>query len=349
MDYNYSELNFSNPIGPTPFDGQGFAEGFPARRHNDKAIIDAAYREARADWVKLVGTPIDNIYGCLSHSYGSFAELIMPMHRPERLRIIAYSYEYHFLHDSITDTATQAETDAHAPTTSTAEITDLPSLENRLSGRTQIKQKMMRELKALDPVCAQPIFEEWRLFLKQGAGRDKTQIFPNLEKYLDYRYTDSGLPWVAMCTAFGLGVALGEKEREVTDHILRAWTLAFALANDYFSFDVEYEQFNESGATTLTNVVWLVMKWDGVDIKAAKAKVKTIVLDYEKQLHGKWREFMERKDEEATPELKYVTALAHHIRGNYVWASSTPRYNAEAREEFDEIESEISKTALSTG
>jgi hypothetical protein len=70
---------------------------------------------------------------------------------------------------------------------------------------------------------------------------------------------------------FGMGMTLSKEEDAQLDSIRKPCYAALGLANDYFSLDREYTEFQESGESkTLTNSVWLHMQWHHVESSAAK-------------------------------------------------------------------------------
>ena len=73
---------------------------------------------------------------------------------------------------------------------------------------------------------------------------------------------------------FGMAMSLTKLKEAQMEHRSRPCYAALGLANDYFSFDIEYEESKASDVSNMTNAVWLFMKWRNVSVEAAKAKVK---------------------------------------------------------------------------
>ncbi len=91
------------------------------------------------------------------------------------------------------------------------------------------------------------------------SKRDKTIPFNTMEDYIEYRIVDTGAPFVDKLMLFGMGTTLSQDELAQVAPIARPCYAALGLANDYFSFDVEYEVFKNSNAKTMTNAAWLFM------------------------------------------------------------------------------------------
>ena len=62
---------------------------------------------------------------------------------------------------------------------------------------------------------------------------------------------------------FGMGFTLTREEEERTAPVIKPCFAALGLANDYYSFDIEWKEFQEEKTSdenpTMTNAVWLYM------------------------------------------------------------------------------------------
>jgi hypothetical protein len=83
---------------------------------------------------------------------------------------------------------------------------------------------------------------------------------------------------------FGMGLSLTQEEKDLMEPIARPCFAALGLGNDYVSFDVEYAEFKESGASTMTNAVWQYMQWENIGVEEAKEKVKQVTTHYESEI-----------------------------------------------------------------
>ena len=312
----------SRPLDLTRYDTQGFCRDFPARRHNHEEEADNGSREARADWVRYIG-PVDAAGGCNPFS-GHFAALTLPTCKPERLRLISYVFEYAFLHDNVLESAAKALKDGNEDCEGFGLRGHQSSKLRSVVGSKQIQSKMMLEMLSVDPECANVAIDAWKVMVDTTAKRDKTIPFANMEEYIDYRIVDTGAPFVDKIMLFGMGMTLGQDELAQVAPIARPCYAALGLANDYFSFDVEYEVFRNSSAKTMTNAAWLFMYWDGVNVTEAKELVRVTTWKYERQFEQL------RKESEGTlpPKLrKYLLGLAYQVSGNVIWSLDNPRYH----------------------
>jgi hypothetical protein len=75
----------------SPNDTHGLASNYTLRRHKFEAEANAGCHEARSDWIKYIG-PIEEFGGC-NPINGNFTAVVLPLSKPERLRLIAYVLE----------------------------------------------------------------------------------------------------------------------------------------------------------------------------------------------------------------------------------------------------------------
>jgi ophiobolin F synthase len=73
------------------YDTHGLSSNYTLRRHKYEAEANAGSHEARLDWIKYIG-PIDT-FGNVNPINGNFAAVVLPLTKPERLRLIAYVFE----------------------------------------------------------------------------------------------------------------------------------------------------------------------------------------------------------------------------------------------------------------
>jgi hypothetical protein len=130
---------------------------------------------------------------------------------------------------------------------------------------------------------------------------------------------------------FGMGMQMSDEEDEKLKPIIQPCYAALGLANDYFSFDREYAEFTASNAETLTNAVWLHMKWHGVDVEAAKDMVRSATYEYEKTFLERVEEFKRTQAPISQKLDRYLRALSYQVSGNVVWSLNCPRYHPEFR------------------
>lgn len=73
------------------YNTNGFCRNFTLRRSKREAEANAESHEARVDWIKYIG-PLDEFGGC-NPINGNFSAVVLPLIKPERLRVVAYILE----------------------------------------------------------------------------------------------------------------------------------------------------------------------------------------------------------------------------------------------------------------
>lgn len=130
---------------------------------------------------------------------------------------------------------------------------------------------------------------------------------------------------------WGMGITMTEDEDKQVADVIYPLYAALGLANDYFSFDREWEEAKEPDAPKPLNAVWHYMRWRDVDIPTAKELVRDATNEYE-------RKFLDLSDEFRTKNApisdkldQYLTILSYMVSGNIFWSLNCPRYHPEFR------------------
>ncbi|USP73611.1 fusicoccadiene synthase [Curvularia clavata] len=295
MKMQISDDTTSDIIPISQYNTHGLCSNYTLRRHKYEAEANAGCREARSDWIKYIG-PIEQFGGC-NPINGNFSAVVLPLCRPERLRLIAYVLEYAFLYDNMIELEQPDTSDPGRHENQEWKNTN-PAL-----GKTQIQAKMMTQLASADKACTERIKRVWQEMITTTLC-DKDKQFTSLDEYVDFRIVDTGAPFVEAMLLFGMGIILSEEEDAELDPIRKPCYAALGLANDYFSFDRD---------------------------NAAKEMTKQATKRYEEEFLEKCTEY--RRAYAPLPEKldRYLDALAYQVSGNVVWSLNCPRYHPEHR------------------
>ncbi|GLB12133.1 terpene cyclase [Aspergillus tubingensis] len=306
-------------------DLQGFCRDYPLRRHKFEDWANTGSQQCRNDWEQYIG-PIER-WGCCNPWEGHFSAVVLPFCRPDRIAIISYCFEYAFMYDNVVESAAKSTLNNNTDDIALNE-TEYRTVRS-VTGTKQIQSKMLLDLLSIDAACAEVVIESWKTMINTTAKQDKTRAFRNLEEYVDYRIVDTGAPFVDTLMRFGMGLLLTTEEEELVAPIVKPCYAALGLANDYFSFDVEWEEYRkpESNQTAMTNAVWLFMQWHQVDEEGAKRLVQQVTNDYERGYQQRVQEFIAGKGKSNTKLQLYLTALGCQIPGNVAWSLRCPRYH----------------------
>jgi hypothetical protein len=135
---------------------------------------------------------------------------------------------------------------------------------------------------------------------------------------------------------FGMGMTLTDVELLGLKGVVHPCHACLGLANDYFSFDREYADFDSAGGRKLINAVWLFMQWQRVDAATAKQIVKKVASEYEGEFLRRWDEWKTTQKPPSQRLEKYLEALSYMVSGNVYWSLNCPRYNPHFRYDIDD-------------
>ncbi|KAJ5094984.1 geranylgeranyl pyrophosphate synthase [Penicillium argentinense] len=193
---------------------------------------------------------------------------------PKRLSLVSYIFEYAFLYDNVLESVSKALLDAGTDHLVLDEI-DYRTVRS-VTGTKQIQSKILLELLSIDKPCAEVVIDAWKVMVGTTAACDKSCIFYGLDDFVEYRIIDT---------------------EELVAPIARPCFAALGLANDYFSLDIEWEEFQ----------------------KTQKSQNKC----YNDESHVALYPLF-------TPNsAKYLKALAFQMPGNVAWSLRCPRYHPE--------------------
>ena len=131
-----------------------------------------------------------------------------------------------------------------------------------------------------------------------------------------------------MLMRFGMGIVLTPEKQKLIEPIVKPCYAALGLANDYFSFDIEWEEFQaESDKTTMTNAVWLFMQWENLNAEQAKRRVQEVTKQYEQQYLRNIADFAAGEGKENIKLQTYLKAQGYQVPGNVAWSLRCPRYH----------------------
>ncbi|KAL4961087.1 bifunctional terpene synthase/polyprenyl synthetase family protein [Aspergillus stella-maris] len=302
----------------------GFCSDYELRRHNHEHLANEGSLRCRTDWEQFIG-PIER-WGSCNPWEGHFGAVVLPFCKPERLAVICYIFEYAFLYDNVVESAAKSTLNLNTDNIALDE-TEYRTVRSIL-GTKQIQSKMLLELLSIDAPCAEVVINSWKEMISTTAKQDKTRVFNNLEEYVDYRIIDTGAPFVDMLMRFGMGIKLTPEEQKRIESIVKPCYAALGLANDYFSFDIEWEEFQaESDKTTMTNAVWLFMQWENLNVEQAKRRVQEVTNQYEQQYLKNIADFAADEGKENIKLQTYLKAQGYQVPGNVAWSLQCPRYH----------------------
>lgn len=220
-----------------------------------------------------------------------------------------------------------------------------------VAGAKQMYSKILLDMFAIDEPCAQRVIDMWKQGLSVTRQLRNGRPYISLEEYIPYRTWDTAarlvhskaesmlivltnIRFVLAMMLFGAGIAMTDEEfADIEDVAFPAYA-ALGLANDYFSFDREYAEREESSADAkkepLVNAVWLCMEWSNMDVAQAKELVRTKILFCETEYLSRKSAFLSKNPGSEKFRLCF-DGISYIVSGNIIWSLTCPRYNPERR------------------
>ena len=215
------------------------------------------------------------------------------------------------------------------------------------SGKSQIQAKFILELMSIDSERANVLVKCWEQLMQVGASGSKDREFHNLDEYVPWRIDDAGEPyvftsvrstygyvdvirfWFGIIT-YGMALTISDDERKLIRQVTVPAFANLALANDFFSWQKEYDDFKQnSEATYMVNAIWIVMKEHSLTIEGAKQMLQDKIAGYCQEYLQLKAEF-ESSTVVSVDTKRYLSALELTIAGNVGWSQFSPRYRFSA-------------------
>ena len=127
---------------------------------------------------------------------------------------------------------------------------------------------------------------------------------------------------------FSLGIFISDDEEALVQPIIDAATEGLLLANDFFSWEREYREFQSGQSKRIVSAVELFIRTEKLTIGDAKDEVRRRIIKSE-------REFCQRRDElyRTHPDIplklkRWIDSAGLAVSGNHYWCSACPRQNS---------------------
>ena len=305
---------FSEIIDPSSYNGNGFCEGYEARRHRSQNTAIAGSQRCRADFtISVGGLNLDDIVTYENEVHGHIVTVLMPHVRPERMELMSYLSEYFCLHDDQQDFADR----------------DTELAMHRKLARKQLLGKMLAQFTAVDQTQSQAVIVALMQYTKIAATLKHSTNFRSIEAYIEYRFHDYASEFILAATMFGMDMdPMSAEERDTMEPFIRLGFQAMSLINDYFSFDIEYASTPDKGA--LINGVSVLMRLHCLGVAEAREGLKTIAIGFDQEYMRRWNAL--RSQGSLSDKLQtLLSAIAYQMVGKMIWSQTTLRYNVAYR------------------
>jgi fusicocca-2,10(14)-diene synthase/ophiobolin F synthase len=127
---------------------------------------------------------------------------------------------------------------------------------------------------------------------------------------------------------FGMGLSIPEDQQRTCLELSQPFWLQTSLANDYHSWEREYQAACDNGQASVTNAIWVFMNKHSMTCDEAKLACR----EKARQYAAEYVQVVEaaKAREDLCDNAKFLLeALKFGITGNIVWGLQCPRYHAD--------------------
>lgn len=204
--------------------------------------------------------------------------------------------------------------------------------------------KILLELMTIDRGRTSEVVKTWQQYISTSIGNSSNRGFSSLEDYVPWRIVNVGGPYapsvfmkslehkltrirmMIRLMTYGMALTINESEWNLMMPIATPLLAGLAMANDYFSWQKEYDQSRLGPEVPyITNAIWVLMQEHRTTAEEAKQMSKGIIVGY-------YQEYIRLKTELLHSTVvpldvrKSLSALELMIPGNVAWSQFTPRY-----------------------
>jgi len=219
---------------------------------------------------------------------------------------------------------------------------------DRQFNKKQAEAKMMLDLLAIDREDAILLMDYMARWFEKGSGSRVMSEFKSFDEFLPFRYEDAAAPYVCIWVykadrivvanitprfylefcRFAMGVKVSEEQRQDVDHITRPVMTAMVLANDYYSFDKEYDEYlSLPGSEEPRNSISLLMKQHDKTLPEARLFLQQKMVELEQEYLSNRGKYEGTHHDMPTDLRKFLDAAEFAGSGAVYWCSVCPRYN----------------------
>jgi hypothetical protein len=141
------------------------------------------------------------------------------------------------------------------------------------------------------------------------------------------RITDEINRFVFGLAIFAMGLNIPDDQQQTCLELSRSSWLQNALANDWLSWEREYETATDNKQDFVLNAIWILMKKHSMTCDEAKTFCRDKAKQYAEEYVQGTQETKARDD--LCRDAKFLLDVQQFsISGNIVWSLQSPRYNA---------------------
>ncbi|KAK1224288.1 hypothetical protein PQX77_012827 [Marasmius sp. AFHP31] len=219
-----------------------------------------------------------------------------------------------------------------------AETLSIPWTNNTRPGWISFLHETRAEMLRVDPKRTPGLFQSFEQSLR---GRESSCVdFDTLETYIPYRLLNFDYEFVSQLILWAMNEDLPKEDSssDLFAGFKYSIGVIVGLVNDYFSWEMEKHQVEESDR--VRNAVFVVMKERGISERKAKAEVKRVIIreEYKVQAILMGSEGGHQSRSRATE--RYLEQLRMFAGGYSYWCATCPRYSRPQDEDSEGTQSE---------
>ncbi|KAL0936244.1 geranylgeranyl pyrophosphate synthase [Colletotrichum truncatum] len=319
----------------------------PIRIHQRNDIADHATKQSIQDWNAHIGDGWEKKSGSSWSPVGNWGAFIFPESLPERLGVITYLANMGNIHDDLCDELPYEEAlKEHSTLSAAMELnTEGPRPCTKSADRSmkmkRYLSKCLLEAMEIDRPRALRMINAYRSkWLDVMESRDVNEI-ESLEEYLSFRNLNGGMEAFWSMVEYGMAVDIHELEKQRVRPLFQAAESALVLTNDYWSWEREWRQAQQTQNPRIVNAVHLLMRTQGLSMDQAKHKVREQIVAYEGNFKRLKHEFYCQNSNIPLSLQRYVEVCEAITAGNHYWCANCPRHHA-WRDDVSPIDDKIS-------
>ncbi|KAL1849306.1 hypothetical protein Plec18167_008071 [Paecilomyces lecythidis] len=178
------------------------------------------------------------------------------------------------------------------------------------------------------------------------AHEQPKERFDSVTQYMMYRWNDSAFKyaasfqvetgygsranndrWICACVKFSIASDVDLNDARLATFMHLAGN-HFSLVNDLASFEKETQEFQSGEAAFVINVVDVLQRQHGIDVREAKAKAYSMQLEMENHIEEDLEQ-LKKRDLLSLEEWRFVNAVVVMLGGHVFYCMTASRYGGE--------------------
>ncbi|KAL2858986.1 isoprenoid synthase domain-containing protein [Aspergillus pseudodeflectus] len=288
-------------------------------------FLDGWNKAIEKDGLRNDGRPF---LGC-NTIYGNYVAWAYPECLPERAAHVAAYCDWGFFWDDATDAMSmeknhEATKDLILTIMSTVGIGQ--KHEPLLAVNKLVVPFVLNKLAGTDGDLGLNHMKAWKAHLDGQARSSHANM--SWEELKQHRLVEGGPEWAIRLGAWGAGIRCTAEEIESVRKIIDIGGIAGVLANDYYSFNKEFDEHSRAGTIErMQNGVALLMREYGYSEEEAREILKKEINKMEQQFMDMYLTWLNGPVQKSRGLIQYLTMVLCLYSGTMFWMAHGARYH----------------------